>query len=244
MLKLRLLPMFSFDFIKIFLFLAIGSSLVASCGVAQKSGEDTPAPTPFVSEELKSEIPFATKEPEVFQAEIVVSTDGLETRKNKIARNAGKHRFDFNFGAKNQVSVLRIDKNYLISPDKKIYAEISDGENAFSPTISTDFLTSRLLYEKTEASFERLETENNLTKYRVRFRTADFSESMIYIDETLGFPVRQEFYSISGEQKILRYAVELKNLKLEASDELFSIPKDFRRVTIIEFKKLLRNAQE
>lgn len=243
MVKFRLSPMFSFDFIKILLFLVIVSSFSSSCRVPQKSEADTPAPTPFVAEELKSEIPFATKEPEVFQTEIVVLTDGQE-RKNFVARNGVNRRFDFNFGAKNQVSVLQIDKNYLILPDKSIYAENPVGENTFGTEGQTDFLTAKWLYEKTEAIFERLETEGNLTKYRVRLKTGDLSESIIYVDQALGFPVRQEFYSIGGGQKILRYTVELRNLKLQADDDLFLIPKNFRRVTAAEFRKALRNIQE
>jgi len=244
MLKFRLSPMFSFDFIKIFLFLAIVSSFFSSCRITQKPEGDTPVPTPFVAGELKSEIPFATKEPEVFQTEIVISTDGLEERKNFVARNGANRRFDFNFGAKNQVSVLQIDKNYLILSDQKIYAENPNGEKDFGSENQTDFLTSKWLYEKTEADFERLETDGNLTKYRVRLETGDLSESIIFVDETLGFPVRQEFYSISGAQKILRFTVELRNLKLQANDDLFLIPKNFRRVTTAEFRKILRNIQE
>jgi outer membrane lipoprotein-sorting protein len=87
-----------------------------------------------------------------------------------------------------------------------------------------------------------LGTENNLTKYRVRMGDAENpnSEILIYVDEQIKLPVRQEFYSTSGEQKTLTFAVELKNFKTEADEKLFEVPKDFRKITPKEFQEVLR----
>ena len=52
-----------------------------------------------VADELKNEIPFSTKEPENFQAEISVTTDGIED-KTFTARNQCKSFNDFRFSKK------------------------------------------------------------------------------------------------------------------------------------------------
>jgi hypothetical protein len=124
--------MLSFRFSKNFAFLAlIVLAFFSACRYGQNNNAETNAPKPTEIEELKSEIPFSTKEPENFQAEIVVSTGGTE-RKTFVARSGANRRYDFNADAKAQVSTVATDRNYLILPDKKIYAENSGLENATS----------------------------------------------------------------------------------------------------------------
>ena len=76
-----------------------------------------------------------------------------------------------------------------------------------------------------------------MTKYRASFEN---SESLIFVDENFKIPIRQEFYSIEGEAKTLVYSMELQNLKLIAEEELFAVPKDFRKVSPEEFQKSLK----
>ncbi|MCU1288669.1 MAG: hypothetical protein JWN60_898 [Acidobacteria bacterium] len=232
----------SFDFIKIFSFLALVLLLFSSCRLGQKTEGESPSPTPFVAEELKSEIPFSTKEPEIFQTEIVTAANGAE-RAYFLARNGANRRFDYNFRGKTQISVLQTDKNYLVFPDKKIFAENDGGENAPVSESWTDFITTEWLNRRTQTAFEPLGTENNLTKYRVLFEESDLSESIIYIDETKNLLVRQEFYSATGDQRTLNYVVEMRNTKLQTDEDVFAIPKDFRLVPIAEFRKISRAAQ-
>lgn len=233
--------MFSSDFIKFVVFLTLVSVFFSSCRERQNPDAETPAPTPAAVSELKSEIPFSTKEPEIFQTEIVTTAGGQE-RKTFVARNGANRRFDFDFGAKNQLTVLQTDKNYLLLSDKKIYAE--NIEKSFAPENWADFLTTEWLNIKTEAKFERLETVGNVTKYSVRLGVGDLPEVLIYVDEAQGFPVRQEFYSITGGQKILTFSVEIRSIKLQTDDNLFAIPKDHRQVSADELRKILRNIQE
>jgi hypothetical protein len=227
--------MLSFNFIKFFGVFAFVLIFSTACRFWQKTVGEKPSPTPFTAEELASEIPFSTKEPEIFQVEIVV-TVGETENKIFVARRGALRRFDYNAGAKNQVSMVQSDKNYLIKQSKKIYAE--NASASFSDAESwTDFLTTEWLNSKTDAKFLKLDAENNLSKYRVRFGDAEKSEIVIFIDENAGFPVKQEFYSLEGEQKTLTMTVELKNLKLEAAEDLFALPKDFRKVSREEFAK-------
>ncbi len=232
--------MFSSNLTKYFASLALIFLLFPACGWRQSPNNTNSPATPQIADELKSEIPFSTKEPEHFQAEIVV-TSGETERKTFIARNGANRRYDFNFGAKNQLTNLQTDKNYLLLPARRIYTENAAGAETVSTDDWTDFLTTEWLSQHTKANFEKLETDGNLTKYRVRPGDADASEIFLYIDEKLGLPVRQEFYA--GEQKVLTYKFELKNLKLETDANLFALPADFKKVSAEEFRKILRSEE-
>lgn len=229
--------MFSSYFIKFFACFTLVFLLFSGCRFFRETSSENTSATPAVSDTLKSEIPFTAKEPEVFQAEIVVTTGGAE-RVTFVARNGANHRYDFNFGKRNQLTNLQTDKNYLIIPGKKVYAENTPAQT-FGTDDWSDFLTTEWLSEKTEAKFERLETAENLTKYRVT--AGDASEILIYVDEKIGLPVRQEFYTVGDGQKVSTYTFELKNLKLETNAELFAIPAGFKKIPIQELRKILQS---
>ncbi len=203
--------------------------MCASCKFFQSSNTETPKP--FTPEEIKNDIPFSTKEPKVFQAEIVITANGTENKKF-IARSGNSRRFDYNFGAKNQVSVIQTDKIFTILKDKKIYTETVLSSDV--PT-QNDF-TGEWLNAKTNAEFTKTGTANGLTQYSANFGN---SEILISVDETTNLPMRQEFYSIENGQKTLTMTIELKNFKAEAANDLFIVPKDFKKVSAEEFKKIL-----
>ena len=126
--------MFSFRFSKKFAVLALTLAFFSACRSGQNNNGEAGAAKLFAADELKSETPFSTKEPENFQAEIVVSTGGIE-RKTFVARSGERRRYDFNAGAKNQVSSISTDRNYLILPDKNIYAENTNAASDFAADV-------------------------------------------------------------------------------------------------------------
>ena len=231
--------MFSFNLTKFFTVFALFVLLFSACRFWRTNNNNTSNKSPTVSEDLKSAIPFSAKEPEQFQAEVVVTANETE-RKTFVARNGVNHRYDFNFGAKNQLTSLQTDKNYLILSDKKIYAETNTAQSV-STDDWTNFLTNEWLSEKHDASFEKFETIDNLTKYRVKLNAADSSEILIFVDETVGLPIKQEFYTTTNGQQILTYAVELKNLKLQTDENLFAVPTDFKKISIEDFRRILQS---
>jgi hypothetical protein len=233
--------MFRSNFTKFFAVFALIFLFFSGCGWWRKADNANLSSTPTAADEMKTEIPFSTKEPEQFQTEIVVTAGDAE-RKTFVARNGANRRYDFNFGAKNQLTDLQTDKNYLILTEKLIYAENTAAQAASSDDWA-DFLTTEWLNEKQQANFERLETAGNLTKYRVRLGDGAASEILVYVDETLALPVKQEFYATGGEQKTLVYSFELKNLKLQTDAELFAVPSGFKKVSIEEFRKTLQNTE-
>ena len=235
--------MFSSNLTKFFVLAGLIFLLFAGCRFWQKTNDANSDQAPPVADDLKSEIPFATREPERFQAEIVVTANETE-RRTFVARSGANRRWDFNFGAKNQITNLQTDKNYLILPGRKIYVEKTASAAFAEPDDWADFLTTEWLSAKREAKFEKLETNGNLTRYRVDLGSPASTEIFIYIDETLGFPVRQEFYAVAaGGQKTLAYLFELKNLKLETDGDVFTLPADYKKVSAEEFGKI-SNSEE
>ena len=134
----------------------------AGCGFLQ-TNENKPVP---LVPETKSRLPFATKEPENFQCEMVV-TAGDVTRRTLLARKGGRRRVDFDVGEKKQHGILQTDKEYLIRFDQEIYAEnVSKGGTADARFSE---LTSELLNRGDHAEFEEMGREKSVVKYKVRF---------------------------------------------------------------------------
>ncbi len=205
-----------------------------SCSFWQNSANTNTSVNQINASETNNEVFFPTKEPENYQLEVVVKSDD-EEQKTLVAKSG--MRF---FSISNDIAILKIDatKSYLINFDKKIFAE-----NLTTATTSNDpvetlqsFLTTELLNQKIDARFENLGDENGLTKYRASFGE---SESLIYVDENFKLPMRQEFYSINGEERTLMYSSEIQNLKLQADESFFEVPKDFRKVSSVEFQQQL-----
>ena len=181
--------------------------------------------------EAANSIPFSTKTPEIFQTQVVV-TAGATTQKYFIARSGDRWRIDYSVGRPDESSVVHNGGEYLVSFPKKIYAE-----KAYAPgqAAAPDDLMSDLLYHKPYADFEKTGRANNITTYRVNLGDAASSEALIYINDDIGMPVKQEFYSINGDRRTLEYAIEFQDLKLTAEDDLFKIPDVFKKVSVQDF---------
>ncbi len=219
-------------FIKLKCFLAFILLFCASCGFWQ-TAENTNLNAPQISEEIKTGIPFESKEPDAFQTEIVVTNFLNGEKSEKVyfaARNGNKSLTVFNRGEKSEHSIL-IDggKTFFFNNENKTFRETEGDLNAVSADEMSEFLTSRWLNRKIDAKFEKLGTENNLTNYRVTHGNSAASEIILIYDENLKMPVKQEFYSISGEAKILTMTVELKNFQPSADEKLFVLPQDYKR---------------
>lgn len=235
--------MFGSYFIKFCLIFALIFAVCAGCRrpAAEPTGETTPAPA--LSAELQSGIPFATREPERFEAELAVTANGVE-RRVRFARSGEQRRFDFNFGAKNQVTSLYADKAYLLLPERRIYAE-NTGSGAVGGTDEwTDFLTTEWLNDRRAARFEKLETNAGVTKYRIAPETNGGGDAFVYFDETLGLPVRQEFFAAGGAATEPAYVFELRDARTAPDPALFAVPPDFRKVPLDEFRRALQTIDD
>lgn len=204
------------------------------CRFCQNPANTNTSPGSQGFPEDKSDLPFSTREPEVYQARIVVTAGGVE-RVTFVAKNGKLRRCEYNFGEKDTAVWLMADREYLLLPGKKIYAEQPPPAQDAQLSAGLDSLTVEWLNIRAASKFDDLGTENGLRKFSARLNDSEASEILLFIDEASGLPVRQEFYSISGERRDLLYSLQLQDLRLEAGDELFKIPGDYRKVSIEEF---------
>ncbi len=199
------------------------SILFAGCGVwrGNENSTVTFAPQP------KSEYPFVALEPEIFQTELVIRTGETE-RRLVIARNGEMRRVEFDVGTDNHRAVLVTDKEYLLFFKRKVYEEramTSDADAIFEP------LTAPLLSLRDYADFVEIKRVDSVVEYSARINESPNSEVRIFFDDNVGLPVRQEFYSIEGDQRSLQYSVEFQNFRKTVDDGIFQVPAGFKRGT-------------
>lgn len=231
--------MFSSNTIRFFFLLVFAASFSA-CAWRQAKSETTATPETVKASEVKSAIPFQTKEPETYQADFVITANGAEN-KTFTARSGGNRRVDF--GADGNLRMSAVDKadgkGFLILRGLKIYAETSAAQTTEAPSEAADFLTGEWLDTKADAEFTSLGEENGLTRYGVTFNRGAGAETVVFINENFGLPVRQEFYTRRGDDRVLTYSVEMRNFKLLAGDDLFEIPADCKRVSTEKLRAAL-----
>ena len=215
---------------------------LAACRFWQPPQTVAPNKNVAATEQMSGELPFSTREPENYQAQIVsriYSGEQQTTQKNFTARNGLRRLTVFNVGEETEISALDSgDGLFSIYRAKKIYAE-NKAAGKFPAASENDFLTAERLNEKNIAAFENLGTENNLTRFRVRLNDSVNSEIVIYIDENLKMPVKEEFYTVSGKQRILTFSTEIRDFKPQADEKFFEVPKDYRLVSPKELEEIL-----
>lgn len=222
--------------IKILAVVAISSAVLAGC--ARERSIETGERPAF--DPAPNRIPFSTREPDNFQAELVVTADE-SVRTTFFARSGEKRRVEFDFGKRSRIARIVNGKTYLVLPERSKFAELSVG--AFSTDELSAFLTTRWLSESPDTTFEKLETVEGLTRYRAKFGESQLAEAVISVDDRNGMPVRQEFYSITDGTPTLTMTVEMRNFKLGADDSLFDVPNGFARVESSDLLKLKRGLE-
>ena len=225
--------------------LLIGALLLLSCSSKPSAG-----PTNSESNDLivSSTPPFQTKEPQHYQAIRTItftdSSGSAITQKTTIARSEIFRRDETENNDSATVVFLESDKGkFVLLPEQKIYSEITDA----SPIDPAEFESSpeRLLHpDAVSTSYQKLGSETvsgrNTTKYRVAVNTATGSnvtpsDTLIWIDESLGMPVKSETTAGDGSH----VTMELSNIVLEADKNLFQIPEDYVKVNATALRQRL-----
>ena len=235
----------------------------ASCKRSDVAGnQNGGANSNIAASEEMSRPPFATKEPERYQAVRVItgSTGGEGGSVNNqtfIARDGDKRREDYESANGLKISFLQLASvNYVLIPAKKIYAELTPeagGEESERETsVPPDFSPDKLLNEaRTEARYENLgaETVNGRAtqKYRVTVRGKTgaskevMTETLIWVDEQLGMPVKSETTSSNsgsngGAATGSKVSMELRDIKETVDSGVFDLPQDYKRVDYKEIQ--------
>ena len=229
--------------------LLIGTVLLSSCSSKPQAG-----PTNSQSKDLivSSSPPFQTKEPQHYKAIRTItftdSSGSAITHKTTIARSEIFRREETDNNDSATVVFLESDKGrFVLLPEQKIYSEITDA-SAIDPT---EFESSpeRLLHpDAASTSYQKLGSETvsgrNTTKYRVAVNTATGSnvtpsDTLIWIDESLGMPVKSETTAGDGSH----VTMELSNIVLEVDKNLFQIPGDYVKVNPTALRQRLHQKQ-
>ena len=210
--------------------------------------------------------PFATKEPERYQAVRVVSTSGGsdsaggeaapgEIRVTTIARDGARRREDYETSGLT-VSFLELPgASYLLLPERKLYAELrpeaggaaDSGKAGMEPVLPPDKLLNEV---RPQSRYEKLGTETingrAAVKYRVTLRgqvgaaKETAIESLIWVDESLGMPIKTEMSSPAGA----KVSMELRDIKETVDESLFNLPEDYRKVAAGEIFAQARQAKD
>ncbi len=222
------------------------------------NGNTANSNAPETAAETSTTPPFATKEPERYQATMALtgnlgnqaqSIPGLSNLTNRrmfIARDGDKRRVDYEMIPGMKMSYLQLGtERYVLLPSKKMYADLKlDAQgNAVDPTknVSPDFSPDKLLNNsRTGSHYEKLGTEEvngrATTKYRVTTtaRTGAAkgvtTETIIWVDESLGMPIKSETMATGGEASGAKFSMELQDIKLDVPSALFELPQDYKKV--------------
>jgi hypothetical protein len=185
--------------------------------------------------ETPGDFPFATKEPVVYQAEIVATGDGFDKRWF-VARDGDRWRIDFPENGEPSRTRLRLDVVYSINHRRKIYAVAeTTGE-------TVNGLTDRFFKGKEYRKFEKIGTENGVTKYRIANKNNQ-GEIVVSVNDAAGMMVREEFVPPAGSETP-PFVYEIRNLKLSVDDGTFEIPALYRKVSLEEYQRLPQKKNE
>ena len=203
---------------------------------------------PNDNQSISSTPPFRTREPEKYQAvrttTFIDSSGHSTTTKTLIARNGVLRREETD-----QVVLLETEKDrFILLPQARIYSDsqVSTTATGSPDPQEPDVSAERLLHQESIATkYERVGEEvisgRNTIKYRATVNISGVggvssSETLIWIDEKLGMPVKSEAKGNDGSQTL----TELSNILLEVDDGLFKIPSDYKKIAIDELQRQLR----
>lgn len=196
----------------------------AGCSWLRESASSGPDPGAVSAPD--SGIPFATKEPDTYQADYLTIAEGVETR-SRYARKGGLWRFDSFDGDAPWRSVIRGDALTYIDHRRKVYSVPPASGSGDVPSFVDD-LTTSLLRPTEAAKFEKAETDGNIEQYKVRVDGAS-DHSTIFYDTSINMVVRHEFAG--------GFAFEMRNFTLNVDEAIFRLPNGYRKVSWPEYTR-------
>lgn len=229
--------------------ISLCSSLVLLLLVSCRSQNDAPVTNNSSANTIVSTTPpFQTREPERYRATRTITNvnAGGQTNviKHTVAKDGEFRVIEGEFFPARMIFMSGPQGKFLLVPDGKVYVDQSEG--AVSGGMDYDESSpERLLHaESGTSSYQQLGTEvisgRKTNKYLVVVNGANAasvssSETLIWIDEALGMPIRSETKSSDGS----RSTMELSELSLEVDKNLFQVPSDYKKVTFAEVAKYL-----
>ena len=219
---------------KSFLLIALCSFFLQACSSSQTNEKKDIS----LTVDTKSEFPFSTKEPEVYQADIVTASDGYEGR-YFFARKGDRWRYDLFRRDVQTISEIHSDRLYRISHRNRVYCELPlQSETSVPGPFGNNEMGLNLFPRGHEHyEFEEIGREGSVIKYKIRSGLTGKCDTLIYVDTVARMITKQEFLDADGNKN---YVYEIKNLKLEVDDNIFQLPEGYRKVTLDEYKSFSR----
>ena len=213
------------------------SFLSSACGSGTSPGNNNSVPV--LENERRAPIP--TKEPDTYRGLLVI-TAGTTERRVFVARDGDRRRIDFDPLGESPLTLIVSGRHYLISSGDKVYAVRPTGLSPAPETAFIEDMVRRYLSSADRANIELLDETDASATYRVRPVIGDgSSESVIYVDKRAGFPVKQEFFSITNGERRLQYSIEFRDLRLDTEGVSFELPDGVREVPLDEFYRRIRS---
>src|SRR5215211_8592053 len=103
---------------KYFLTFALFIIFSGSCSWFGTSSDNNPSSV----SRIESDLPFPTKEPEKYVADIVITAGDIQTT-TRVARDGSRRRYDYDLGQRNQLTVLVGLRSIRMLPLRKLYTE-------------------------------------------------------------------------------------------------------------------------
>ena len=219
--------------------------VAASC----RSQNDAPVTNnPSANTFVSSTPPFQTREPERYRATRTITSVNADGKtnvvKHVIAKDGEFRRLEVEIFSARMIFVIGPQGKFLLVPDGKVYVDQTEG-TAPGAIDYDESSPERLLHaESGTSSYQQLGTEvisgRKANKYLVVVNAADAanvssSETLIWIDEALGMPIKSETKSSDGS----RSTMELSELSLDVDKNLFQVPADYKKVTFAEAGRYL-----
>jgi outer membrane lipoprotein-sorting protein len=214
----------------------LGLMLLLSCALARKRPGNS-STDPVVS----STPPFQTKEPERYQAVRTITftsaTGESVTSRTVIAKDGPMRRDEYENKSSDNVVYLETDQGiFVMLPRQKLYAPLNPEpdpsgqefpwENSPERLLNTETVVSKYQTLGAEVidgrSTSKYQTVNTLTQGIV-----SNNETLIWIDEQLGLPIKSETTSADGSHTTMK----LTDISLEVDKRLFQIPEGYEKVT-------------
>ena len=191
--------------------------------------------------------PFKTKEPETYRAvrstTFAPANDGQSSAATiTIVKDGDRRREEDKSSGKSVVYLDLPTGSFVLLPEEKIYAEM------VGPSMSSS--TAEGLEEAyvhtapIQSTYENLGTETLngtiTTKYKVTVNNANNanvtqSETLVWIDDVLGMPVKSVTRSLSGTRNM-----ELSEVTLSVDKSLLEIPKGYQKVEMQVLQQRIR----
>ena len=212
-----------------------------ACSSQSNSPATNSAPTDTV---VSSTPPFQTKEPERYRATRTITSitaDGkTNVTKSSTAKDGEMRRTETEVGSSKLVFLNIPDGKFVLLPDEKLYASTSSDEPVAGSAEDGELTPEKLLHDNIgSTSYQKLGTESiagrNTNKYRVVVNNSNAAnvsqiETLIWIDEALGMPIRSETKSPDGKH----VTMELSEITLDVDKAVFQIPDDYHKLVLSE----------